>query len=80
LPKDEIARSSANMHMIPSDVRVAAALRKVREGDDVRIDGWLVQVDAADGWRWRSSTTRDDTGSGACELVYVCAITAGPAR
>ncbi len=23
------------------------------------------------GWHWRSSLTRDDTGPGACELVYV---------
>ena len=30
---------------------------------------------AADGWRWRSSLTRDDSGGGACELVYVCSIT-----
>lgn len=75
LPPIEIARSSANMHMIPSDAAVARALSRVRRGDRVRIDGWLVQADAADGWRWRSSTTREDTGGGACELIYVCAIT-----
>ena len=76
LPPDEIARSSANMHMIPSDAATAAALRRVRAGDEVRIDGWLVEVAADDGWRWRSSLSRDDKGSGACEVVYVCAITA----
>ncbi len=75
LPPSEIARSSANMHMIPSDASVARALSRVRRGDLVRIDGWLVQADGVDGWHWRSSTTRDDTGGGACELVYVCAIT-----
>jgi len=74
LPPTEIARSSANMHMIPSSPEVARALRAVRRDDTVRIDGWLVQVDAPDGWRWRSSLSRDDTGNGACELVYVCAI------
>lgn len=74
LPPQEIARSSANMHMIPSDQATATALRKVRAGDRVRIDGWLVEAVAADGWRWRSSTTREDTGNGACEVVYVCAI------
>jgi hypothetical protein len=26
---------------------------------------------APDGWRWRSSLTREDTGAGACELVWV---------
>src|SRR5690606_15233061 len=74
LPPQEIVRSSANMHMIPSTPGVASALREVRRDDTVRIDGWLVQVDAPDGWRWRSSLSREDTGSGACELVYVCAV------
>jgi len=75
LPPHEIARSSANMHMIPSDQVTAQALRDVRAGDRVRIDGWLVEATTTDGWRWRSSLTRDDTGGGACEVVYVCAIT-----
>jgi hypothetical protein len=74
LPPDEIARSSANMHMIPANDGVAATLSGIHAGDRVRIDGWLVEANAADGWRWRSSTTRDDTGAGACEVVYVCAI------
>ncbi|HVI60322.1 MAG TPA: hypothetical protein VM619_15810 [Luteimonas sp.] len=74
LPVDELVRSSANMHLIPSDAAVARALRRVRAGDRVRIDGWLVEAAAPDGWRWRSSLSREDSGSGACELVYVCAI------
>ncbi|MEP6633524.1 MAG: hypothetical protein ABJA62_04875 [Luteimonas sp.] len=74
LPLEEIVRSSANMHMIPSNQAAAAALRAVRTGDRVRIDGWLVEADAPDGWRWRSSMTREDSGNGACEVVYVCAI------
>ena len=74
IPPREIIQSSANMHMIPSDRTVASALREVRPGQRVRIDGWLVQVDANDGWHWRSSTTREDTGGGACEVVYVCSI------
>lgn len=75
LPPTEIARSSANVHMIPADDRVAAALHRVASGDRVRIDGWLVEADAPDGWRWRSSLTREDVGNGACEVVYVCSIT-----
>lgn len=75
LPPEEIARSSANMHLIPSDAATAAALHRVRDGTHVRIDGWLVEATSPDGSRWRSSTTRDDTGAGACEVVYVCSIT-----
>ena len=75
IPANEITRSSANMHMIPASDEVAAALNRIKRDDRVRIDGWLVQVDADDGWRWRSSLTRDDSGGGACELVYLCADT-----
>jgi hypothetical protein len=72
---DLIVRSSANMHMIPSDAAAAAELARVRSGDRVRIDGWLVEAVAPDGWHWRSSTSREDSGGGACEVVYVCSIT-----
>ena len=75
LPPSEIVRSSANMHMIPGSDSVAQALAGVHKGERVRIDGWLVEANAGDGWRWRSSTRRDDTGAGACEVVYVCGIT-----
>lgn len=74
LPPGEIIRSSANMHMIPSSSEVARALAAVKHGQQVRLDGWLVEVNAKDGWRWRSSTRRDDTGGGACEVIYVCAV------
>ena len=74
LPPREIVRSSANMHMIPATGEVARALAGIRAGQRVRIDGWLVEVQADDGWRWRSSTSREDTGGGACEVVYVCGI------
>lgn len=74
IPPGEIAASSANMHFIPSDRATAAALRRIGTSDRVRIDGWLVEVDADDGWRWRSSLSREDTGAGACEVVYVCGI------
>lgn len=74
LPPPEIVRSSANMHLIPANEAAAEALRRVRKDDRVRIDGWLVEAEAADGWRWRSSTTRDDSGAGACEVIYVCSI------
>lgn len=75
LPPAEIVRSSANMHLIPANAAAAAALSRVRAGERVRIEGWLVEAVAPDGWHWRSSTTRDDSGSGACELIYVCSIT-----
>lgn len=75
IPPDEIVRSSANMHLIPANAAIADALDEVDADDRVRIDGWLVQIEATDGWRWRSSLTREDSGAGACEVIYVCGVT-----
>ncbi len=71
IPRREIEKSSANMHMIPGNKQVESILSKVREGHIVSIHGHLVQVMAKDGWHWVSSLSRDDTGSGACELILV---------
>ena len=71
IPRREIETHSANMHMLPADAQVARALKRVRAGDLVTLDGLLVEADKPDGWRWRSSLTREDTGDGACEVVYV---------
>ncbi|KFN43363.1 hypothetical protein [Arenimonas oryziterrae] len=74
IPVGDIVRSSANMHMIPADDAVANALGQVRAGNTVRVNGWLVRIDRDDGWHWQSSLTREDSGGGACELIYVCSI------
>lgn len=75
LPEDEIIRSVSNMHIIPHDASVARELRRVKKGERVRIDGWLVLAATLDGFRWHSSLSREDVGNGACEIVYACAIT-----
>ena len=71
-----IARHSANTHLVPADPGVARTLRAVRPGNWVRLEGWLVDLQDSrpGGGHWRSSLTRDDTGNGACELLYVCSI------
>lgn len=74
LPLGTIISHAANMHMVPSDRNVAEALDAVAAGDTIRVHGWLVRIERDDGFHWQSSLTRDDSGSGACELVYVCAI------
>ncbi len=70
-----IVRSSANTHLIPANDDVERAILKVQKGDTVRLSGTLVNVEHPDGWRWRSSTSRDDTGGGSCELMLVTSIT-----
>jgi hypothetical protein len=65
-----IATHSANMHVIPATHNLARALAHVGSGDRVRLRGLLVDVEGS-GFRWQTSMTRDDTGPGACELVWV---------
>jgi hypothetical protein len=72
VPEPETVKNqSANMHFIPADANVAQILKSVRVADLVRAQGFLVEVNAPDGWSWVSSTTRTDSGTGACELIYV---------
>lgn len=67
----EMGRHAANMHLIPADDTIRSALLAVRAGQVVTLRGWLVAAQGADGFRWRSSLTRTDTGGGSCELMLV---------
>lgn len=71
IPRQEIETHSANTHLIPGNAGVEQRLKSVRPGHVVRLRGYLVEAAAADGWRWRSSLSRSDTGNGACELLWV---------
>ncbi|MEO6798540.1 MAG: hypothetical protein ABI178_01170 [Rhodanobacter sp.] len=71
IPRREIETSSANMHMIPADPGVERQLEKVRAGQVIHLEGFLVDATRPGGWHWNTSMTRNDTGAGACELIYV---------
>ncbi|TXJ09841.1 MAG: hypothetical protein E6Q25_02125 [Acinetobacter sp.] len=71
IPRREIETHSANMHIIPANAYVADQLKKVKKDDLVYLKGALVEVQAEEGWHWRSSLSREDTGNGACELMRV---------
>ncbi|MEE4331367.1 MAG: hypothetical protein V2J10_10895 [Wenzhouxiangella sp.] len=68
-----IINNSANMHLIPASPEVFSELKRAEADRQIRLRGFLVNVDREDGWRWRSSTTRSDSGNGACELILVTA-------
>lgn len=70
IPRREIETNSANMHIIPADKSIAGKLKDVKRGQIVHIKGHLVECDQ-NGWKWKSSLSREDTGGGACEVIYV---------
>ena len=71
IPEGEIVASSANMHMIPADDGVKRALARVRPGQVVHVESFLVDINRSDGRWWHTSLTRTDSGAGACEIIYV---------
>jgi hypothetical protein len=71
LPPKVLQTHAAQMHMVPPDEAMEARLKRLRPGQIVRIQGWLVDIRGPAGFTWNTSLRRDDTGSGACEIVYV---------
>jgi hypothetical protein len=71
MPKAEIETHSANMHMIPANDEIE------RHSNRFAPATWFISRDISseatgkDGFRWKSSLTRSDTGGGACELILV---------
>ncbi len=68
-------RSSANMHLIPADGAVRKTLEKARAGNIAMLKGYLVAASRPDGFTWNTSLTREDSGAGACELMFVESVT-----
>jgi hypothetical protein len=64
----------SNNHLIPANSDVAAQIRAVHIGDQIRMKGLLVDYkvtrDGRDVFTRRTSLTRKDTGNGACEVLY----------
>ena len=77
LDRDTIVTHTANTHIIPATSRLKHAASCVRRGDDVRLEGWLVDVEGIDdpSFRWTTSVSRSDEGPGGCETVYLTRLT-----
>ena len=71
IPKDQIISHASNMHLIPSTPDIASALKRIRTGDIFRLQGKLVEATRAGLYPVRSSLSRNDTGKGACEVMWV---------
>ena len=71
IPVREIETQSANTHLIPATKAIAKQLAQIDQDDLIYLKGQLVEVKSSDGWTWRSSISREDTGGGACELMLV---------
>ncbi len=69
-----IAKWSANTHIIPANENIKRILGRVSKGDTVRLEGYLVYLSGSNGkeeYYWNSSLSREDQGSGSCEVLYL---------
>lgn len=70
-PRDVIEASAANTHLIWGKKEVGKVIDDVDVGDVVHLRGALVNVTFKDGHEMKSSLAREDTGGGACEVMWV---------
>ncbi|MEO6876769.1 MAG: hypothetical protein ABI222_18310 [Opitutaceae bacterium] len=75
LDQHQIETHSANTHCMPANDEVRRALLDVKRHELVTMEGYLVEVTGDDGFHWLSSLTREDTGGGACELMWITHLT-----
>ncbi len=61
----------SNNHLISDDEYIRKQVRKIRVGDQIRVRGYLAGYTANGGSKRGTSTTRTDTGDGACETIFV---------
>ena len=66
--KDQLS----NNHLLSDSPRIQQAILDAEPGDHIRIRGMLVEyANPGNGFKRGTSTTRMDTGNGACETIYV---------
>ncbi len=69
-----VARYSSNTHVIPATRNLEKAAKSLHMGDDAELTGKLVYVKVShegESFWWNSSLSREDTGNGSCEVLYL---------
>ena len=61
----------SNNHLISDDEFVRDRVKDVQIGDQIRVRGYLASYSSETGGTRGTSTTRLDTGDGACETIFV---------
>jgi hypothetical protein len=53
LPDEQVRDYVLNLHVVAADPELEKRLSELRRGNVVRMEGWLVEAVAGEGWRWR---------------------------
>ncbi len=77
LKDDEVIFNSSNNHIIPADDNLKKALKRIKKGETIYLEGYLVNVKGKyleNSVFWVTSTKRNDTGNSSYEIFYVTKI------
>ncbi|MFC3194738.1 hypothetical protein ACFODZ_10860 [Marinicella sediminis] len=61
----------SNNHLLAADEFVRDTIKDIQIGDQITLSGWLANYQNPTGYERATSTTRTDTGNGACETIFV---------
>ncbi len=61
----------SNNHLISDDEIIRGKVKDIQIGDQIRVRGYLASYSSEKGGKRGTSTTRTDTGNGACETLFV---------
>jgi len=61
----------SNNHLLSDDRVIRKKIKGISIGDQIYIKGWLSEYTGEDGGKRGTSITRDDSGNGACETIFV---------
>lgn len=75
---EEVKSNSANTHILPANEEIARQVMNIHKDEIVHLKGYLVEVTNENGFLWRSSLKRDDTGDGSCEILWVTSVNVVP--
>lgn len=65
---------AGNIHIVPANKRLKKVLLSIRKGQKINLYGYLVEIKSKDpnrAYSRMSSLSRNDTGNGACEVLWV---------
>lgn len=61
----------SNNHLLTDNAEIKARMARARVGDQITLRGYLAEYEHSGGFKRGTSTSREDTGNGACETIYV---------
>ena len=61
----------SNNHLLSNDKVIRNKINNISIGDQIYIKGWLSEYASEGGGKRGTSITREDTGNGACETIFV---------